>query len=360
MSNISYMGLVINTIFNKGQDYLELSCSIRLMDEQSGHEEDGGCITTIVLSDQWGTQNVVSIATGMDAKLKDSIRCLELYDLFVGKVAVILECGTVGKFRAFEDQAFIDLTHYLDQAMHVDHTITLFPFNRSVKSSLGYKRTWGPDKRSYSIKTIRHFESVKYEDATIEYDENTSVLSGPIYNKLRIIPSAEYLERLSEDAKEIIVVLSNAGGRALTKAMILEGVTISEEHLSLAMLELIENDLLEETTEPKAEDNTSSTNGVRIGESLLKEVQNRNVEKVREMLSVEGANIDELTEDGRNALFIAIENKDTKMVEVLLQGGVDPNYESYDGTTALKMCWRSQNRSIEKLLGQYGAEIGFE
>jgi hypothetical protein len=295
----------------------------------------------------------------MDERLENCIRCLEEYDLFVGKVAVILESEFAGEFRGYEERAFIDLTHYLEQALHVDHTITFLPFDRSVKKRLGYQRTWGPDKRSYSIRTARQFEPRDCECEMNVHEEPLLLSTGSIYNRLRSVPTGELLSKLSEEAREVVSVLDQAGGRALTKTNILSSVSFSEEDLSMAMLELIENDLLEEITEQQTATVVRTEEKDKGELSILGEVHKRDVGRVRKLLQA-GANINELTDDGRNALFIAIENKDTDMAEILLQEGIDPNYESSDGTTALKLCWRTQNRTIEKLLSRYGAGISLE
>lgn len=352
MNHITYLGLEISTIFTKGQDYLNLSGGVHILDERTGIDEIGGKINATVLSEQWGEQNIRSAAAGMDVRLERCIRCLEEYDSDLGKVAVILESEFAGEFRAFAEQAFIDLTHFLEQVMDVDHIITFLPFDQTVQLRLGYQKMWGPDKRPYSIRTTRMLSS----DDGKGYTESPACATRVIYNRLRTKPAREVWDKLSEDAKKVVSVLEQAGGRALTKANILGSVPFSEEDLSMAMLELIELDLLEEITEHAAESVVIPEIKKPSQLSILGDVEKRDIGRVRELLEA-GANINEIRVDGKNALFIAIENNDTDMVDLLLQHGIDPNYESADGTTALKLCWRTQNRAIEKLLGKYGAKI---
>lgn len=362
MNHLTYLGLDISTNFTDGQDYLELRGQVRIMDDQTGQEKTVGKITATVLSEQWSEVKLVSIAAGIDERLHSCLKCLEEYDLFVGKVAVILESEFIGEFKRYEEQAFRDLTYFLDRALQVDHTITSFPFERQLKKELGYQRTWGPDKRSYSIRTTREFEPCIPDVSIVPFDYQTKQV-GPIYNRLRTNFDPSSVLSLSDEARKVISILETNRGRALNKADILKECPFSEDELSLAMLELIEIDLIiEESAEQQlsCDPKSSEECTAAITElSILGDVKTGNVARVAELIE-SGADINELTAEGWNALFIAIDNKDNEMAKLLLQKGIDANYESIDGTTALKFSWRTQNRIIEQILTQYGVTMRFE
>jgi hypothetical protein len=90
------------------------------------------------------------------------------------------------------------------------------------------------------------------------------------------------------------------------------------------MFELIEHDLLEEITE-------------RPADVMLPELKDKHNWR-------QGQGVID-----RSDHLVAIANSDSNMAEILLLGENDPNFESLDGTIAIKVCWRTQDDPRDRI-----------
>ena len=70
-----------------------------------------------------------------------------------------------------------------------------------------------------------------------------------------------------------------------------------------------------------------------------------------------GANIDDVTEDGKTALMIAVEEEHLQTATMLLDNGADVNAGMDDGYTPLMQAARVMNLEMVRLLLQHGASI---
>ena len=76
---------------------------------------------------------------------------------------------------------------------------------------------------------------------------------------------------------------------------------------------------------------------------------------VVKLLLTAGANVN-VSQGGESLLMKIVESGDLLTAEMLLAAGADVNYRSNDGRTALDMARASNNRDLEMLLVQAGAE----
>ncbi|RRJ54691.1 ankyrin repeat domain-containing protein [Paenibacillus oralis] len=364
-NRLEYEKLKISTSFVKGREFLDITGSVILTDERTGFSKEGGYIRAIVISSKWTRQSFIELTAGIDEKLFNCACCLDAHNLSAGTVAFLMESEFVGSERSHEDRAFVDLFSFLQEVLSSDIIVTFLPFSLEVKKQQGFIRVWGPDKRSYSIS----YNAVSNEMLTLDSVEgqigadeaaatpNWSV--APVLNRLRSVSLAEGVSWHSEGAKKVVELFKENENAPLTKQQILNAVVLNEDDLSMAMMELLDLDLLEEWELKEEEEKETQDEIKPIFErkDFLQAVYDREHSKVQELLRQPGVQVNDIDADGRNAMFIALENKDLDMVRLLLEAGIDPNYENEDGMTAIKICWLTRNHSAESLLREYGAEL---
>lgn len=363
MNRLVYEKLHISTSFIKGQDYLDIKGSVVLTDELTGGWKEGGNIRATVLSSNWSNQSFTVLTAGIDEKLFNCASCLEANNLKTGTVAFIIESDFGGVEREHEDRAFFDLNSFLYEVLQTDIIVTFLPFDPSVIKQLGYVRAWGPDKRAYSIKYNDGWTPSSSVFTQVETKSHESTVdvgwpTAPLLNRLRSVSLTETVPGLSEIGKCVVELFKDNGNIPLTKQQILKVLELNEEDeedLSMALMDLLDLDLLEESD--LKEEEKQAEEAILGGQDLLQAVQERDYAKVQKILLQRGVQVNEVLSDGRYALFIAIENMDLDMTKLLLEAGVDPNYENEDGMTALKLCWLTRNRAAEALLRKYGASL---
>lgn len=81
----------------------------------------------------------------------------------------------------------------------------------------------------------------------------------------------------------------------------------------------------------------------------------RDYNEVKKMIK-DGVNINYTVEDCRYPIELAISNKDTKIVELLLENGAYPDSDKYYNNILCASCYLQQP-SIVKLLCDYGADV---
>ncbi|MGV2886011.1 ankyrin repeat domain-containing protein [Paenibacillus taichungensis] len=365
MNHLEYEKLHISTSFIKGQDYLDIRAGVTLTDERTGFSKEGeGHIRAILISSNWTGQSFTQLTAGMDESLFNCASCLEAHNLTTGTAAFIVESEFGASERAHEDRAFVDLDSFLQEVLNSDIIVTFLPFSPERKRQLGFMRVWGPDRKSYSIKYIagsgEMVASVAVQTGTgVDDEDSASWPVGPILNRLRCISLAESAPSLSVGAKKIVELFKGNGNVPLTKQMILNAVELNEDDLSMALMELLELDLLDESVlkEEEVEPVQEVIKPIYGDLNLLQAVKDRKHTIVKELLQQPGVQINDIDAEGRNALFIALDNSDLDMTRLLLEAGIDPNYENEDGMTAIKLCWLTRNRAAESLLREYGAEL---
>lgn len=367
MSRLEYEKLNIATSFINGQDYLDITGRVQLTDESIGFSREGGCIRAFVISSRWTSQSFTELTAGMDEKLYNCANCLEAHNLGAGTAAFIVGSEFVASEREHEERAFIDLDSFLQDVLGCEIIVTFLPFNPELKRRQGYTRIWGPDKRSYSIKYDLG-EVVQNAEIYVDYDETElgfpNANGGPLLNKLRSVSMAEAGGELSEGAMRIVNFFKENGNAPFSKEQIMDAIELQEDDLSFAMMELLNLDLLvelegkEEVQEMVDEETAQESEHTDIQDgSFLQAVLSRQYDKVRDLLWQPGVQINEVDGEDRNALFIALDNRDIEMVKLLLEAGIDPNFENEDGLTAIKMCWLIRFREAEVLLREHGAEL---
>lgn len=363
INRLEYEKLCISTSYIKHQDYLKLSGSISLLDERTGINKKGGEIQAFVLSSNWSQQLFSNVAAGIDELVYNCATCLEAHNIVDGRAAFIIKSEFSGIYREYETRAFVDFNAFIQDALQCDSFITFLPFDSEVMKELGYFRCWGPDKRSYSIKCRMDNFPLTLSLGKVEHASSMSEIeywpTSPLLNRLYSVPLAEKATGLSKDAKKVIELFKVNGNTALTKIQILQKVELNEDELSMAMLELLEHDLLDESESPSNVEIETIPNKIQSFSptDFIQAVKSKNYSKVRDILLEPGFQVNNVEMEGTCALFIALEDKDIEMAKLLLEGGADPNYESEDGMTAIKLCWLTNNRAAEVMLREYGAEL---
>jgi hypothetical protein len=373
--HLNFETIMVETTYSSSIGYISLNCRVLARDEQTGHERVGGLLQAIVMSENWSNEHLPKLANGIDERLSSSLMCLHFNRLFMGTVAIIMQSEFSGDFREMEDKAFIELSQFLVEVLCADNIITFPPFVWETKKKLGYKKITGEDKRRYFVKS-RDQEVLSWIESDEENDGQLRDTVTPYYRSeplvyLYRLKSVELAKgmflSLSEDAKQLITVFEEQKNKLMVTTEIRGMVNLSSDDVSLAILELIEFDLVEETTSAEITDEVEI-----VGEpamvtpsnpcnenDLLKAIEDGDIGKVKEILKNGGIDVNAAGEDEKTGLFVAIEKSNEEMVGCLLEFGADPNYETSDGTTALKLCWRKPNRFIEKLLADHGAVVGF-
>ncbi len=80
--------------------------------------------------------------------------------------------------------------------------------------------------------------------------------------------------------------------------------------------------------------------------------------KVYELLKAWEGDIDELGDDGSNALHSACSNGNAESVAILLEAGADPNKKDFSGWTPLhRACWQFRSVGVIVILIKWGARI---
>lgn len=82
--------------------------------------------------------------------------------------------------------------------------------------------------------------------------------------------------------------------------------------------------------------------------------KNEDFEKIKRIAGIT-KDINEVDENGWSALMFAINNNETKIVDILIDEGADVNIEDKDGNTPLKLARENGNRKIITLLFKAGA-----
>ncbi len=80
----------------------------------------------------------------------------------------------------------------------------------------------------------------------------------------------------------------------------------------------------------------------------------------RFLIDMGGANINDISSDGRTALTIAVYNGHIKIAKLLIEKGVDINARDTSGTTALMLAATNKSLDMFKLLVHKGAKIDYK
>lgn len=88
---------------------------------------------------------------------------------------------------------------------------------------------------------------------------------------------------------------------------------------------------------------------------VIRAARNGHLSVVKVLLAA-GANVN-VSQGGRSLLMHIVEGGDLLTAEMLVAAGADVNYRGANGTTALDLARASNNRDLEMLLVQAGAEI---
>lgn len=88
---------------------------------------------------------------------------------------------------------------------------------------------------------------------------------------------------------------------------------------------------------------------------VIRAARNGHLSVVKVLLAA-GANVN-VSQGGRSLLMHIVEGGDLLTAEMLLAAGADVNYRGTNGTTALDLARASNNRDLEMLLIQAGADI---
>lgn len=364
MKRLEYDKLSIATSFTAHQDYLELSGSVALIDERTGESTEGGVIQAFIISSKWTHQLFSDFTDGIHEQVYKCAACLEAHNIVDGKAAIIIKSEFSGIYREYETKAFEDITAFMQDVLECDSFITFLPFRKEVFNDLGYVSVWGPDQKAYSIKCRTGKISVASSsdemnlNRMMPVNENSSTL--PILNRLKSVTMAVKTTGLSKDARRVIELFKENGNMALTKNQIFQTAGLDEDDLSMAMMELLEVDLIDEL---KSESNSHYEDSIQknkesyVLHDFLQAIQLKDYSTVSKILNNPDFQVNDTEIEGRSALLIALEEKNNEMVRLLLEGGADPNYESEEGVTPIKLCWLTNNREAESLLIEYGAEI---
>lgn len=101
-----------------------------------------------------------------------------------------------------------------------------------------------------------------------------------------------------------------------------------------------------------ADVNTSDYNGYT---PVMRAAENGHLSVVKVLVAA-GANVN-VSQGGESLLMKIVANGDLLTAERLVAAGADVNYEASDGRTALDIARTNNNRDLEMLLVQAGAEI---
>jgi len=356
MLDLDYEKLLVTMSFIKGQNYLDINCKVLLSDERTGLREEGGHLRAVVISSNWSQESFSVITDGIDVEANNCAKCLESNNIIEGTVGIILDSDFGGRYRAYESKAFVDLTALMNDVLLCDFIVTPLPISPELKKNLGFHYVNGTDYESYSIRYNNIGPTLISETNPLNDLPELIWPTTQILNRLHSVPFAESVPGLSAQAKRIVSLFKSNGNLAMTKSQIIHELDVAEDEISLAMMELLDYELLEETYLKEGEPSLENDRTI-CGMDFFQSIQNSDHEKVEALLRRTDLSVNDVGEDGRNALFMAIENKDMKMIEILLKSGADPNYEFEDGMTAIKLCWLTQYRAAESLLKEYGAKL---
>lgn len=365
MKQLMYENLCISASYLKGQDYLDLTCTVLLNEERTGTTTEGGTIRAAIISSNWTSLSFTDIAAGLDENILECARCLELNNLTTGTAAFITESECKGIEREYEAKAFEDLTSYLTEVLHCDLIITYMPFNKDTSARLGYKRVRAMNF-SYLVRIQNDshtpFSSPHREVENYNDEEDPSIIDWAgkvILNRLSNDYRPELIFGLSNGARCVFELFNDNGNIPLTKSHIYKSLDLSEDDLSYCMMELLEKGIMEEEIDETEIDMIQEDSPIKsIG--LLEAVQNKEYDTVCKLLQDSNVDVNEVDNNGQNALFIALRHKELELIKLLLEAGIDPNYEDSEGLTAMKLCWISRNRDAENLLKKYGATLDFD
>lgn len=90
---------------------------------------------------------------------------------------------------------------------------------------------------------------------------------------------------------------------------------------------------------------------------LHQAVYNNQSETVNALLKASNSNINELADDGRSALMLAVQNSNIAIIELLLKNGADVSLNMLEGDSVLHYSASIGNRFVGKVLIDAGAEV---
>ena len=89
---------------------------------------------------------------------------------------------------------------------------------------------------------------------------------------------------------------------------------------------------------------------------LLKSCRNNDIARVQELLE-KGCNVNEISDSGKTALYLAASCDNLDIVKLLVKRGAEVNFADSKGFTALEIAVSRNNPEVVKFLFQYGARI---
>ena len=208
---------------------------------------------------------------------------------------------------------------------------TLAQYERAAMMDQEDKYRHGVD--CFMVVDRRKVSKEKSEEEEVE-DISTSVSSTISSSS---VVAAEGETKLSEEPKEVSVEKQNKCTEMLYKA-------VQARNLTMIQLVLAKNE---------TNVNRCSSSGFTPLDSAcsIVSISNGHLDVVKLLLGAEGINVNQATNDGVTALYIASENGHLELMKLLLDAeGINVNEARNDGATALYMASQNGHSNAVKLL----------